>query len=75
MLNFADPDYGGVSFDAGQQARLQAVFGSGVCDWTKPGVGQVIGQPWTTFKDGPGGVPLPPPPESVRVVPSAAGTT
>ena len=27
-----------VSFTAAQQARLQATFPSGVCDWSKPGV-------------------------------------
>ena len=27
-----------VSFTAAQQARLQAAFPAGVCDWSKPGV-------------------------------------
>lgn len=63
-LNFSDPDYTGVTFDAGQQARLQAVFPNGVCDWSKPGVAQVPVNPWTTFKAGPGGVPLGPEPEA-----------
>ncbi len=30
-----------VPFSAAQMSRLQAMFGSGVCDWSKPGVGQV----------------------------------
>ena len=30
----------GAFFDAGQRARLAAVFANGVCDWTRPGVGQ-----------------------------------
>jgi uncharacterized tannase-like protein DUF6351 len=34
-LSFADY---GVAFTAAQQARLQATFPTGVCDWTKPGV-------------------------------------
>ncbi len=35
-----DSDYK-VAFTAAQKARLQAVFPGGVCDWSKPGVGQV----------------------------------
>jgi hypothetical protein len=35
----------------------------GVCDWTKPGVGQTNAQP-TKFANGPGWQPLPPPPVS-----------
>jgi len=35
-------DFGayGVSFTPAQQARLQATFPTGVCDWSKPGVGE-----------------------------------
>ena len=56
-----DSAYGGVLFNANQRARLQNLFSSGVCDWTKPGIGHTdaIG---LTFAGGPGGVPLPPPP-------------
>jgi len=36
----ADADYA-VAFSPAQKTRLQAVFPGGVCDWTKPGVGQV----------------------------------
>jgi hypothetical protein len=32
-------EYGG-RLDAGQRTRLQGVFTGGVCDWTKPGLGQ-----------------------------------
>src|SRR4029453_3985098 len=39
-LNLSDPDYQGIAFTPNQAARLAAVFPSGVCDWTKPGVGQ-----------------------------------
>ena len=63
-LNFADADYTGVLFSAGQQNRLQGVFPTGVCDWTKPGVAQAPVNPWTTFAAGPGGQPLPPAPTS-----------
>ena len=62
-LNFSAPDYNGAIFTADQQARLMAVFPHGVCDWSKPGVGQTRARP-TTFKHGPGGERLPAPPES-----------
>jgi hypothetical protein len=62
-LNFTSPDYNGAAFDAGQQSRLAAVFSTGVCDWTLPGVGQTDAE-LTTFENGPGGEPLPPPPVS-----------
>lgn len=51
-------DYAGVSFTADQQTRLQAVFSSGVCDWSRPGVGQQAAQSPLTFRAGPGGQPL-----------------
>jgi hypothetical protein len=60
-LNLSDPDYTGIAFTPSQAARLATVFSSGVCDWTKPGVGQTNAVP-TTFANGPGGQPLPPPP-------------
>jgi hypothetical protein len=41
---------------------LQAVFASGVCDWSKPGVGQQDAISPLTFAGGLGGVPLSPPP-------------
>jgi hypothetical protein len=56
-LQDAHHDYGSAVFTAAQWARLSAVFSSGVCDWSKRGVGRsdAIG---LTFSDGPGGVPL-----------------
>jgi hypothetical protein len=60
-LNLSDSDYNGVAFTPDQAARLAAVFPSGVCDWTKPGVDQTNAIP-TTFVNGPGGQPLPPAP-------------
>jgi len=50
--------YTGVTLSAAQQARLSAVFSSGVCDWAKPGVGQQDPVSPLTFTAGPGGVPL-----------------
>ncbi|HET7340796.1 MAG TPA: DUF6351 family protein [Methylomirabilota bacterium] len=66
-LDFGDPAYGGVTFTTDQQLRLATVFPAGVCDWSKPGVGQVAEVPYTTFRDGPGGKPLGDPPVSMAV--------
>jgi hypothetical protein len=57
-------DYVGVTFSAAQQARLNAVFAGGVCDWSKPGVGQQDPISPLTFTAGPGGVLLPAAPTS-----------
>ena len=54
-------DYTGISFSAGQQARLLAAFAGGVCDWSRPGVGQQEPVSPQTYQAGPGGVPLPAP--------------
>jgi hypothetical protein len=64
-------DYTGVSFTAGQWSRLQTLFATGVCDWSKPGVQQQEAQSeWMSplnFKAAPGqGVPMGPPPTSTR---------
>ncbi|MET0335380.1 MAG: DUF6351 family protein, partial [Rhizobacter sp.] len=48
-----------VAFSADQWNRLRAVFPDGVCDYSKPGVGQVVPAQWQTFAAGPGGQPLP----------------
>ena len=65
-----DPDDYSVSFSAAQWSRLNAAFPDGVCDYSKPGIGQVAPEPWQTFMDGPGGKPLGAAPESK---PGAAG--
>ena len=51
----ADAEYGG-RLDAGQLVRLKAVFTTGVCDWSKPGVGQQDALAPLNFRSGPGGV-------------------
>jgi hypothetical protein len=51
-------DYPVASLSAAQFARLQTVFPGGVCDWSKPGVGQQAAIGPLTFKAGPGGQPL-----------------
>ena len=66
-LDFSSPDYAGISFTSDQKTRLAAVFPGGVCDWSKPGVGQVAVTPWATFSAGPGGQPLGDPPTSVAI--------
>jgi len=38
-----------------QLEALKAVFPDGVCDWSRPGVGETGTVPWLTFADGPGG--------------------
>ena len=58
-----DADYGS-RLTAAQLTRLKAVFATGVCDWSKPGVGQTAAIGPLTFTAGPGGGVLPPPPVS-----------
>lgn len=65
-LNAAD--YTGVTFSADQLNRLNAVFSTGVCDWSRPGVQQQAAQGPLNFKAAPGqGVPLGDAPVSTRV--------
>lgn len=63
-LSFANADYAGITFNAGQQARLAAVFSDGTCDWSKPGVNQTADWTMLNFNAGPGGVPIAPAPVS-----------
>jgi hypothetical protein len=58
-------DYTGITFTAGQQARLNTPFPNGVCDWSMPGVSQQDPASPLTYAAGPGGAPLPPAPTSV----------
>jgi hypothetical protein len=57
-------DYAPVTFTAAQLSRLQAVFSSGVCDWSKPGVGQQVPVSPLDFSTGAGGQPFPAAPTS-----------
>lgn len=64
QLRPLDPaEYGG-RLDPGQLTRMAAVFSGGVCDWSKPGVGQQAAQGELTFKAGPGGATVPAAPVS-----------
>jgi hypothetical protein len=40
-------------FTAAQWARLRRIFGSGVCDWSRPGVAQTGVVPWASFGPAP----------------------
>jgi hypothetical protein len=42
-----------VSFTAAELSRLNAIFPDGVCDWTKPGVGQTGVVPYASFGPSP----------------------
>jgi hypothetical protein len=48
-------EYAPAQFSEAQWARLVAVFRAGVCDWSKPGVGQQPAISPTSFAAGPGG--------------------
>jgi hypothetical protein len=66
-----------VGFTDAQWDQMQAIFGTGVCDWSQPGVGQQPTIPWLTYQDVGGAVvyggrPLGPPPASVAT--TGAGT-
>ncbi len=60
-------DYTGITFSDDQKARLNAVFPGGVCDWSKPGVGQQDPVAPLTYTAGPGGATLPAAPTSTPV--------
>jgi len=57
-------DYAPILFSDAEWEALKQAFPTGVCDWTKPGVGQQPTVAWQTYADGPGGRPLGPPPRS-----------
>ena len=57
-------DYLPATFTAEQLNRLYATFPDGVCDWSRPGIGQQPARSPLTFANGPGGKPLPRPPGS-----------
>jgi hypothetical protein len=41
-----------------QIEQLKVIFPAGVCDYTKPGVGEQMTIPWMGYAGGPGGAPL-----------------
>jgi hypothetical protein len=70
QLKPLDPtEYAPAVLTAGQLTRLAAVFPGGVCDWSKPGIGQQPAISPLDFAQGPGGVPLPPAPVAETLTP------
>jgi hypothetical protein len=57
-------DYFPVFFTEEQWAQLDAVFPTGVCDYSLPSIGSQPTVPWLTYRNGPGGEPLGEPPVS-----------
>jgi Tannase-like family of unknown function (DUF6351) len=49
-------DYAGVTFTDAAWATLEKTFPTGVCDWSKPGVGQQPNIAWLTYQDAAGNV-------------------
>jgi hypothetical protein len=49
-------DYYPVVFTNAQWTRLQRVFGTGVCDWSRPGPEQQGAVPWQTYQEADGTV-------------------
>ena len=70
QLKPLDPADYPVAFTPDQWARLQAAFPTGVCDWSKPSIGQQPSLPWVSFAGGPGGEPLGDTPQSA-VIPAS----
>ena len=60
-------DYAPAVLTPTQQTRLAAVFPGGVCDWSKPGVGQQDPVGPFDYTAGPGGVALPAAPSSTPI--------
>ena len=50
QLKPVEPSDYEVAFTSGEMARMRRIFPTGVCDWSKPGVGQQkLGGTWLTF--------------------------
>lgn len=49
-----------VEFSDAQWAALEEAFPNGVCDFSKPGVGQRPTVAWLSYSAGPGGEPIEP---------------
>jgi hypothetical protein len=64
LIPLEEFDYGDVTFTDEEMARLRETFPDGVCDYSKPGVGDQDTVRWLTYADGPGGEPLGPAPVS-----------
>lgn len=60
-------DYFPVFFTDAEWAQLDAVFPTGACDYSLPGVGAQPTLPWLDYTDGPGGAPLGDAPRAARL--------
>ena len=49
QLKDIDPADYDVEFTAEEMTRLQEIFPQGVCDWSRPGVGQQTNRTWLSF--------------------------
>jgi hypothetical protein len=49
-------DYPGITFTPAEWTELQSTFPSGVCNYSKPGIGQQPTIPWMTYQDAKGHV-------------------
>lgn len=47
-----------MTFTAYTEYQLSRIFSEGVCDWSKPGVGQQLNPGCLSYSDGPDGVPM-----------------
>jgi hypothetical protein len=72
QLKPLDPTDYPVPFTTVERTQLQQAFPDGVCDYSKPGVGQQPSIPWITFAGGPGGQPLGPAPTSTPTTAASA---
>lgn len=55
-----------VAFTKAEWDALKSTFPAGVCDYSKPGIGERPSAPWQTYAAGPGGKALGPAPRSVQ---------
>ena len=53
QLKPIDPKDYAVAMTPSERARLRRIFPAGVCDWSKPGVGQTALVPWASFGPAP----------------------
>ena len=53
QLKPVDYDDYAMAFTPGEKSRMEAIFPTGVCDWSKPGVHQQINQTWLSFGPSP----------------------
>jgi hypothetical protein len=53
QLKAIDHDDYRVTFTEDENTRLNNIFPDGVCDWSRPGVGQASNQTWLSFGPSP----------------------